>query len=376
MAGNKETEVTKKQKKICLINTGGTIGMIEEQDDNGEWVRRPPRDVSSFIGMAPEINNIADVSFVPLLNKDSTDMNPNDWSTMAEAVYERRDEFDGFVIAHGTDTMHFSASALAFAFGRHLNFPIVFTGSQTTAFVPHGDARINLIRAVRVATEDIAEVVICFGNYVFRGCRTQKKDERLFDAFHSPAFFPLADIAETIEFTPRARKIVPGGRGEIDFKPDFELGLLQISLIPGLLPRNFDTLLESDVVGGVILQSFGAGNVPMDGSFSFEEFIKKATSMDIPVIIASQFPANSTLHSIYLPGQKAIRAGAIPTGNMTNAAATAKFRWVLAGVKKDINNGTLEKSQKLAAIKERMTKVEVEEMDDATSPKQKIAEHL
>lgn len=367
-------DIVKKRKKICLIYTGGTIGMVEEQVETGEWVRRPPKDASSFSQMAPEINNIADIEFLYLLNKDSTDMNPNDWTVMAKAIYERRDKYDGFVLAHGTDTMHFSAAALAFAFGRNLNFPIVFTGAQTTSLIPHGDAKINLIRAVQVATEQIAEVVICFGNYVFRGCRTQKKDERLFDAFHSPAFFPLADITETIEFTPRARMINPTGRGEINFTPDFELGLLQISLIPGLIPKHFEVLLDSARIGGVVLQSFGAGNVPMKDEFSFEGFIKKAKEKNIPVIIASQFPANSTLHSIYEPGQKAIKAGAIPTGNMTNAAATAKFRWVLAGVNKEIQKGTLMESQKLAQIKERMTKVEVDEMDDSLSPKQQITD--
>ncbi|MCH8294528.1 asparaginase, partial [Candidatus Poribacteria bacterium] len=292
MTDNADT--AKKLKKICLIYTGGTIGMIEEQDENGDWIRRPPKDASSFCQLAPEINTIADTEFLFLLNKDSTDMNPNDWTLMAKAIYERKDEYDGFVITHGTDTMHFSASALAFAFGRNLNFPIVFTGAQTTAYVPHGDARVNLIRAVQVAIEEVPEVVICFGNYVFRGCRTQKKDERLFDAFHSPAFFPLADITETIEFAPRARMVNPEGRGEIDFKPDFELGLLQISLIPGLTPKNFDILLDDPNIGGVILQSFGAGNVPMSGVFSFESFIAKAKEKNIPVIIASQFPANST----------------------------------------------------------------------------------
>ncbi len=361
------------RKKICIIYTGGTIGMVEEQNEKGEIVRRPPKDASSFSNMTPEISNIADIGFVYLLNKDSTDMNPNDWTAIANAIYKKRNDYDGFVVAHGTDTMHFSAAALAFAFGRNLNFPIVFTGAQTTAFVPHGDARINLIRGVFVATTNIAEVVICFGNYVFRGCRTQKKDERLFDAFHSPAFFPLADITETIAFSPRARLIKPEGRAELNFRPKFELGLLQISLIPGLLPKTLMRLIEDTTIGGVILQSFGAGNVPMEGDFSFEPFIKEARDREIPIIIASQFPANSTLHSIYEPGKKAIDAGAIPTGNMTNAAATAKFRWVLARVNEELKDSPYVKGRRLALVKEYMSTVEVDEMDDANEPSQLVS---
>lgn len=350
-----------------------------------QWVRKPPRDTSSFFRIAPEIQNYADVELVKIevesvngeknfLNKDSTDINPIDWTLIAKAIFERKDKFHGFVVAHGTDTMHFTASAIAFAFGQNLNFPIVFTGAQTTAFVPHGDARINLIRAVRVAIENYAEVSICFGDYVFRGCRTQKKDEKKFDAFESPAFFPLADITEEIIWHPLAKKIVPKEEEvELDFRPEFELGLVQFSLIPGLLPKQFMPLLDASEIKGVILQSFGAGNVPFEGEFSFEPFIKKAVERNIPVIIASQFPANSTLHSIYEPGMKAREAGAIPTGNMTNAAATAKFRWVLSQTLSDIRQGNLDQSKKIARVTEKMTQVYVNEMDDALT-KQRIME--
>lgn len=154
---------------------------------------------------------------------------------------------------------------------------------------------------------------------------------------------------------------------EIDFQSNFETGLLQISLIPGLLPKNFIGLLDDPNIGEVILQSFGAGNVPMNGDFSFEGFIQKATKNNIPVIIASQFPANSTLHSIYEPGQKALEAGAIPTGNMTNAAATAKFRWVLARINQKIREGKITEEKKLLKIKDLMMKIVVEEMDGAIS---------
>ena len=344
--------------------------MEETQDERtGEWVRRPPKDPSSFFRIAPEIRELAQIDFIPLLNKDSTEMNPLDWTQMANCIYERRNDYHGFVVAHGTDTMHFSASALAFAFGPNLNFPIVFTGAQTTSYVPHGDARINLVRAVRVAIEDLCEVAICFGDFVFRGCRAQKKDEKKFDAFESPAFFPIADITEEIVFNNRARTMKNfEPEGDIIFRPDFELGMIQLSLIPGLLPDQFMPLLEGDKINGVILQSFGAGNVPSEGQFSFTNFIKAAVSKNIPVIITSQFPANSTLHTMYVPGMRAREAGAIPTGNMTNAAATAKFRWVLVHVNRLIAEGKLDVSQKLDRISHFMTQVYVGEMDDTSNP--------
>ena len=129
-------------KKICLIYTGGTIGMTKD----GKGVLRPPDNPEDFTKIAPEINEIAEVDFVALMNKDSTNIVPSDWTAMAQAVYDRRnDGYAGFVIAHGTDTMHFSSSALAFALGPGLSFPVVFTGAQTTPAIAHGDARINAL---------------------------------------------------------------------------------------------------------------------------------------------------------------------------------------------------------------------------------------
>ncbi len=351
--------------KICLIYTGGTIGMVRTETKGGGYILKPPENPDDFLkslnaGVA--ISDIAELDFVSLMNKDSTNMVPSDWTKMAKAVYERRNEgFDGFVIAHGTDTMHFSASALAFAFGRNLNFPIVFTGAQTTPDVTHGDARVNLLRAVRVAGENLAEVVVAFGDYVFRGCRVQKKDEKRFDAFESPAEFPLGYITEEIVLNPECDKRIENP-DEIVFRPDFSDGVVQISLIPGLKPKILEPILDDPECRGIVLQSFGAGNVPNDGDYSFKNFIQKATRNNIPVVIASQFPANSTLYSHYAPGVEAVEAGAIPTGNMTNAAATVKFRWVLSLVDGEIHRNERAQNKKMEAVREMMEEVHVHEM--------------
>jgi L-asparaginase type I len=298
----------------------------------GKEVLRPPKDTEDFLTLTrteDEARRIADIHYVPLMNKDSTNMVPDDWTTIASAINDRmNDGFDGFVVAHGTDTMHFTSSALAFAFGPNLNLPIVLTGAQTIPDVPYGDARVNLLRALKVAGEDLAEVVVAFGEAIFRGCRVQKKDEKRFDAFESPAEFPLGYITEEILLSGFAarRKAHPG---IIDFRPGFADGVVQISLIPGLRPESLFPLLDPQTCNGIVLQSFGAGNVPNDGVYSFRDFIRQAVKLGLPVVIASQFPANATFASSYEPGVEAIDEGAIPTGNMTNAAATVKFRWVL-----------------------------------------------
>lgn len=340
--------------KICLIYTGGTIGMIRD----GEGVLRPaanPAEFLRYLKAEEEVRQIAEIDLVPLMSKDSTNIVPSDWTLMAQAIYERRDKgYKGFVVAHGTDTMHFSSSALAFAFGKHLNFPIVFTGAQTTPEVAHGDARVNLLRALKVACEDIAEVVVSFGEFIFRGCRVQKKDERRFDAFDSPAEFPLGYITEDIVLGNLVKRRKKRPRHAIDFQPHFGNGIVQFSLIPGLKSDLLLPVLYDNRCKGLVLQSFGAGNVPNAGEYSFKNFIECATQLNKPVVIASQFPANSTLSSAYEPGVEAVKAGAIPTGNMTNAAATVKFRWVLHQVQQEIQNGILTEVNKIKRISEIM----------------------
>lgn len=345
--------------KVCLIYTGGTIGMIQTPQG-----LRPPDDPEDFLKLAPELETFVDVDFVALLNKDSTNMHPGDWEKMARAVYDRRNVgYAGFVIAHGTDTMHFSSSALAFAFGNNLNFPIVVTGAQTIPQIPHGDARINLVRAFKVALSDLAEVVVSFGDYVFRGCRVQKKDERRFDAFESPGYFPIGFISEEIDLHPTAILKKKSAKA-LKFLPTFAKGVLQVALIPGLEPELIVPAIKSEGCAGVILQSFGWGNVPDEQPYSFEEVIRYTVKdLGKPVIITSQFPAHATLGSAYEPGIKAVQAGAIPTGNMTNAAAAAKFRWILAQTLKEVKEGKLSQIDKTEKIGVLMHENIVREMD-------------
>jgi L-asparaginase len=346
--------------RVCVIYTGGTIGMKKV----GRALK-PPKSADDFLKMAPELRSFVKVDLVELLHKDSTNITPADWVKIAKAIYERRNAgYRGIIVAHGTDTMHFSSSAVAFALGPRLNFPVVFTGAQTIPSVPGGDARRNLVNACRVALTELAEVVISFGDYIFRACRAQKKDEKKFDAFESPAYFPIGYITETIDLQPIAftKKNKPTlGIKTSDFRPYYEAGILQVELIPGLEPELIRPALESELCRGIILKSFGAGNVPDERLYSFIPLIKEAVrEKAIPVIITSQFPANSTLNTEYAPGLAAKKAGAIATGNMTSAAAATKFRWVLA----QVNRLNLKPEIKMQRVREMMSAVFIGEMSD------------
>ena len=343
--------------RICLIYTGGTIGMV--RDRSGEL--RPPEDPADFLRVAPELGELVSYTFVPLLNKDSTNVVPSDWVKIASEIYRRCEEgYDGFVVVHGTDTMHFSAAAVAFALGPALPVPVVFTGAQTIPEVLHGDARVNLLRACKVASADLAEVVIVFGDFIFRGARAQKKHEARFDAFESPAQCPLGLITEEILISSEAMKRTSKpGTDDFELRAEFAKGVLQVSLIPGLEPSLVMPALEHPACNGLILQAFGAGNVPDAGIYSFRELIEMATSHGKPVVVTSQFPANATLHSAYRPGRDAMRAGAISTGNMTASCSVAKFRWALAQVERD----GAEPAARIGRVREIMNRNYIGEMD-------------
>lgn len=316
-------------KRICIINTGGTLGMVQKGDDVV-----PMTDEEEFRSYFPALGAVADeVAYFNLFSRDSINVFPNQWIAVAEYIYKRRKEgFAGFVIAHGTDTMAYTASAVAFALGSNLSFPVVFTGAQTTPDVAYGDAHVNLYRACEVAKKDIPEVVISFGNFVYRAVRAQKKDDRRFDGFESPTYPPLAEITGEINVRDELIRKRPDSHSDIELRARFERSVLIVPQFPGLEPSFFEHLLNEDEphCKGVIVQTLGAGNVTSARPYSFIPFVERASHRGIPVIVTSQYPPDPGAHTKYTPAKAPIEAGAIHAGNMTLAAAVTKFRWVLA----------------------------------------------
>jgi len=342
-----------KGKKICVINTGGTLGMVERGD-----TVVAPRDADEFRSYFTSLDTIAEViEFTNLFPpRDSINVFPDQWTTIAQYIYSRRnDGFDGVVVAHGTDTMAYSASAVAFALGPQLRFPVVFTGAQTTPDVAYGDAHVNLYRACEVAKSDIPEVVISFGNFVYRAVRAQKKDDRRFDGFESPTYPPLAEITGEINVRRELLRPLPKKHGDLWLRANFEKSILIVPQFPGLEPSFFEHLLHGkdghQVCHGVIVQTLGAGNVSSEPPYSFIPFVQRAYDQGIPVIVTSQYPPDPGSHTKYTPAQAPITAGAIHAGNMTLAAAVAKFRWVLADVlrRKTWKRMSPDKKRKLVA---------------------------
>lgn len=318
------------KKKVLLLSMGGTIFSIIEGN-----VVRTTENVEELVSRVPRIREVADLSLEMVVNLDSSNIGVSEWLLLLKRILDRYDAYDAFVVAHGTNTMAYTATALSFGLGPELTKPVVFTGSQLPLSAYGDDARFNLEHSVRTAVmaveKQIAEVMICFHELVLRGSRTLKVSESDFRAFNSPALEPVARIdANGITFASHATR-----KSAAMFTPSrdvtFDDKVLCIDLTPGLNPRMLDQLVDSGSIKGFVIKSFGAGAVPDYGEMSFIPFIERSTKLGIPVIVATKFLGGSSFKETNdEPAVRALEAGVISSRDMTDVAAQVKLMYLIA----------------------------------------------
>lgn len=184
--------------KILIIQTGGTISQEKGEDGTYSPSSKP---IKEIIRKISSLEDLAEITIEELFNIDSTNMETSDRANLAKTIYENYQKYNGFVILHGTDTMADSAAALNYMLNCGAiegGKPIVFTGSQKPIFEPASDAPNNIYNAVKIATLDIGEIVIAFGNKIVRGVRAVKESEHGLNAFSSPRIEPLGEIGREI----------------------------------------------------------------------------------------------------------------------------------------------------------------------------------
>lgn len=250
----KTHDKSQKNRSVLLIYTGGTIGMIH--DDAGSLV---PFNFVKVIESIPELSklelNLTVISFPKPI--DSSDINPNDWVSLGYIIYENYDQYDGFVILHGTDTMAYSASALSFML-EGLAKPVIFTGAQIPIGNLRSDARENLITAIEIASDQqngipiVKEVCIYFNFGLFRGNRAQKVRSSTFAAFESQNYRMLAESGIYIRYneTSLAR---PKGLTPLRLHQKFDNNVLILKIFPGLTERIFNSIMGIKNLRGVVL---------------------------------------------------------------------------------------------------------------------------
>lgn len=266
----------------------------------------------------PVLKKIAEIETRILFNLDSSNLQPEHWIELARTVHAELSNYDGFVIVHGTDTMAYTASALAFLIPG-LDRSVVLTGSQAPLSNVRTDGRTNLVDACHLSTMRIPEVSIAFHSKLLRGCRATKIDAWGLSAFASPTCPPLAELGLGVQLAPHL--LAP--RAPEPFDPRIETEVIAVRVFPGLNPKMLHNALSFGV-RGVLLEAFGVGNVPMLKN-SLIPFVEEAARHDVPVVIVSQSARGAVDLSRYEGGALALEAGAIGAGNMTSEAALTKL---------------------------------------------------
>ncbi len=310
-------------ESVLVLNTGGTIGMVETPDGYApvagalapyvDWI------VDSSRGELPPIEFL---ELDPPI--DSANATAEDWCAIARILYDHRDRHRGFVVLHGTDTMAYTSSALSFllpSFGK----PVVVTGSQIPISRTRSDGRQNLIGALQVATRsDLPEVTLLFGEVLLRGNRATKVDASGLDAFASPRFPPLAEMGidivvqhQLVRPTDGERALTAGRLGEV----------AAVRLFPG-----FSASILANVsrppLQGLVIEAYGAGNGPANDP-AFLAAVAAATTAGIVVVVVTQCVRGSVQPGAYATGSALMRVGAVPGYDMTCEAALTKLAVLL-----------------------------------------------
>ena len=316
--------------KVLLISTGGTITMVREQT-SGALV---PADLETFKAFMPELfagSIQVDIqAFAPMI--DSSDIGPDSWRRMAEMVYDHYEEYDGFVILHGTDTMSYSASALSFML-ENLGKPVVFTGSQLPVGVLRSDARENLLTAIEIAAEQdeegnavVPEVAIYFEDRLFRANRTTKRNAEHFSAFNSYNYPALAKAGVHITYQPHLIHYSDPNL-PLTLHTEFDTHVAVLKLFPGIQPEVVRSLLRTPGLKGVALETFGAGNAP-SAEWLYDE-LKAAVDRGILIVNKTQCNTGSVEMGLYAVSLNLMRAGVLSGYDITTEALLTKMMLLL-----------------------------------------------
>lgn len=308
-------------KSILLIYTGGTIGMVKGTDGSLK-----PFDFEKLTAEIPELKKF-DVELSAIAYKkpiDSSNMNPEAWVYLAKLIEQHYQQYDGFVILHGSDTMAYTASALSFLL-EDLCKPVILTGSQLPIGIRRTDAKENLITAIEIAANgNTPEVCVYFEYKLLRGNRTVKVNAEHFQAFDSPNFPKLAEAGVHIKYHQKAKCNL---ENPLKVHEHMSASVALLKLYPGIPKEMVEAALNSNCKG-IVVETFGSGNASTDPHFL--SVIENAINSGKIILNISQCLAGSVSQGLYETSSQLEQLGVVSGKDMTTEAALTKMMFLLA----------------------------------------------
>ena len=320
-----------KRGKVLMIHTGGTIGMLPKEEGNplsplvpANWER-----LQDFV---PSLKQLPiEVVLEEMDPIDSSDMHPDYWVNIARVIRDNYENFDGFLVLHGTDTMAYTASALSFLL-ENLNKPVIITGSQIPIVNPNSDAAQNLITSLKLTSPKtfglplVPEVCIFFGGLLLRGNRARKVSCSAHASFRSPNFPPLGEVGENIRINTKVLR-KPSEKA-FSIHEALDQNVLMFDICPGMKPEVLDKILGIDGLKGVVLRTFGAGNGPTNPEF-LGVISRAVEDRKLVVVNITQCLEGTVEMGRYDAGAGLLKLGVIGGADMTPESALVKMQFLL-----------------------------------------------
>lgn len=310
-------------KRVLIIYTGGTIGMAADEKTG----KLAPLNFKNLLKELPELNQfkfaVDSVSTKEIV--DSSNANPALWEELIDIIESQYNDYVGFVILHGTDTMAYTACALSYGI-QNLDKPIVITGAQLPLKVIRTDGKENLISAIEIAgtAPFLHEVALYFEYQLLRGNRSQKISSSHFDAFKSPNYPQLAESGIEVFY---AKKNIQKSKGKVTFSKGFSSNILVLTLYPGIDLSKWRNILENSGIKILIIRSFGAGNAPTSDQHFFA-MLQYCIDNKIVAINTSQCPEGHVKTPSYETGLWQSQYHVVPGADLTFEAAVVKSMYL------------------------------------------------
>lgn len=312
--------------KILVLATGGTIASVETA--NGLLPGLNVQELRNYFSEQNNTRQHSDLTldFHLLMNKDSTNMSPNDWVTISQAIERDYNNYDAFIVTHGTDTLGYTAAALSYML-QGVNKPIVLTGSQIPLSFHKTDAKRNVRDALTYCLEGQPGVVVVFDGKVIQGTRAVKIRTKSYDAFASVNHPYIAQIeGGHVTMTTSPAQTEETMQFNTTICPDIFL----LKLFPGLKASFFEAIAKD--YDGIIIESFGNGGLPFEDENILEQ-VGKLTEQGVSVVMTTQCLEEGENLLLYEVGQKVAQYPVILSGDMNTEAIVPKLMWVLGQTK-------------------------------------------